>query len=174
MVDETQQEQFPIWSCAIYGSSCGAIGCVRHTDEENVEKLGVMKIVSVKGWMHLAIRKVKLLVPLLFIIVFVMEFSAGYYVSHVIGYVHTDAMSRVANAFYVLYSQDPHLGAIGFVWTPLPSLVELLFLLSYPIYPRACFVRPRRNTSCPLYLRRGLQCYSLVRVMSTGYHDGLV
>src|SRR5690606_20526499 len=35
----------------------------------------------------------------------------------------------------VLYSQDPHLGAIGFIWTPFPSLVEMIFLLVYPIYP---------------------------------------
>src|SRR5690606_5766592 len=51
------------------------------------------------------------------------------------GYMHSDAVSRVANAFYVLYSRDPHLGAIGFVWNPLPSLLELLPLLAYPIIP---------------------------------------
>jgi len=72
---------------------------------------------------------------LLFAAVWAPALAAGYGVSHVIGYVHTDAMSRVANAFYVLYSRDPHLGAIGFVWTPLPSLVELVFLLFYPLYP---------------------------------------
>lgn len=71
----------------------------------------------------------------IFFIVWGIEFAAGYYVSHIIGYVHTDAMSRVANAFYVLYSKDPHLGAIGFIWTPLPSFVELIFLLFYPLFP---------------------------------------
>lgn len=71
----------------------------------------------------------------LFLAVMALEFAAGYYVSHVIGYIHTDAMSRVANAYYVLYSRDPHLGAIGFIWTPLPSLVELVFLLFKPLYP---------------------------------------
>ncbi|SFL64321.1 Dolichyl-phosphate-mannose-protein mannosyltransferase [Paenibacillus sp. 1_12] len=71
----------------------------------------------------------------LFLLLFTLEFSAGYYVSHVIGYVHSDSMSRVANAFYVLYSRDPHLGAIGFVWNPLPSLMELLLLLPYPWFP---------------------------------------
>ncbi|MGG4396205.1 hypothetical protein ABEX25_18040 [Paenibacillus thiaminolyticus] len=72
---------------------------------------------------------------LVFAVVFVTEWIAGYYVSHHIGYVHTDAMSRVANAFYVLYSGDPHLGAIGFVWNPLPSLVEIAFLAFYPLFP---------------------------------------
>lgn len=36
-----------------------------------------------------------------------------------------DGISRVANAGYALFSKDPHLSAMGFVWGPLPSLVEL-------------------------------------------------
>jgi hypothetical protein len=40
-----------------------------------------------------------------------------------------DAVSRMANAFYVLYSRDPHLGAIGFVWNPLPSISVMPLLL---------------------------------------------
>ncbi|MCD9024485.1 glycosyltransferase family 39 protein [Cohnella silvisoli] len=71
----------------------------------------------------------------LFFFFFISEFSLGYYISHVIGYLHSDAISRVANAFYVLYSRDPHLGAIGFIWNPLPSLLELIPLLFYPLYP---------------------------------------
>lgn len=39
-----------------------------------------------------------------------------------------DATSRVANAGYVTASRDPHLSAIGFVWNPLPSLVEIPIL----------------------------------------------
>ena len=39
-----------------------------------------------------------------------------------------DAPSRVANAGFVLESRDPHLSAIGFVWNPLPSLVEVPIL----------------------------------------------
>lgn len=33
-----------------------------------------------------------------------------------------DALSRVGSAYYILFSRDPHLGAIGFVWNPLPAL----------------------------------------------------
>jgi hypothetical protein len=29
---------------------------------------------------------------------------------------NSDALSRTANAYYVLYSRDPHLAAIGFIW----------------------------------------------------------
>ena len=46
-----------------------------------------------------------------------------------------DAMSRTANGFYVLFSRDPHLGAIGFVWTPLTSVVDLFFLLFKGVWP---------------------------------------
>lgn len=50
--------------------------------------------------------------------------------------VFSDALSRVGNAYYVLYSRDPHLPAIGFVWNPLPSLVELPLLPFKAIWPQ--------------------------------------
>ncbi|GAB7036242.1 MULTISPECIES: hypothetical protein [Catenuloplanes] len=46
-----------------------------------------------------------------------------------------DSTSRVANAYYTLYSRDPHLAAIGFVWNPLPSLVLLPFLPLRHVFP---------------------------------------
>src|SRR5207247_1561770 len=46
-----------------------------------------------------------------------------------------DAWSRVGNAYYVLFSRDPHLAAIGFVWNPLPSLVELPLLPFAALWP---------------------------------------
>ena len=41
---------------------------------------------------------------------------------------NSDAISRTANAYYVLYSRDPHLAAVGFVWPPLLSFLELPLL----------------------------------------------
>lgn len=49
--------------------------------------------------------------------------------------VFPDAMSRVANGYYVLFSRDPHLAAIGFVWNPLPSLLTMPLLLATPLWP---------------------------------------
>jgi hypothetical protein len=46
-----------------------------------------------------------------------------------------DAMARVANAYYVTSSRDPHLAAIGFVWNPLPSLAEIPVLALHPLFP---------------------------------------
>jgi len=50
---------------------------------------------------------------------------------------NADALSRTTNASYVLFSRDPHLAAIGFVWPVLPSMLQLPFLpllhaLSHP------------------------------------------
>ncbi|NOU93077.1 hypothetical protein GC093_07490 [Paenibacillus sp. LMG 31456] len=72
---------------------------------------------------------------LLFLIVFSLEMGLGVYFAHIRQFVYYDAISRVANAFYVLYSRDPHLGAIGFVWNPLPSILELIPLLLWPVLP---------------------------------------
>ncbi|TMK20351.1 MAG: hypothetical protein E6G68_04770 [Actinobacteria bacterium] len=57
------------------------------------------------------------------VLVFVFHFVMG------------DAVARVANASYALYSRDPHLGAIGFVWPPLPTLVLMPLLPFKAIFP---------------------------------------
>ena len=46
-----------------------------------------------------------------------------------------DAPSRVANAGYTVMSRDPHLSAIGFVWNPLPSLVEIPLVSLHTWWP---------------------------------------
>jgi hypothetical protein len=45
-----------------------------------------------------------------------------------------DAVSRMANGFYVLYSRDPHLAAIGFVWNPGQSIADMVPLLFNPLW----------------------------------------
>lgn len=46
-----------------------------------------------------------------------------------------DALSRTANAAYILFSRYPHVGAVGFVWNPLPSLVQITTLPFYRWWP---------------------------------------
>ena len=46
-----------------------------------------------------------------------------------------DAVSREANGFYVLYSRDPHLAAVGFVWQPLQSMADMFFLIGNHLWP---------------------------------------
>lgn len=40
-----------------------------------------------------------------------------------------DGISRVANAGFTVLSRDPHLSAVGFVWNPLPSVIQIPFVL---------------------------------------------
>jgi hypothetical protein len=44
------------------------------------------------------------------------------------GSVPVDTWARVGNAYYVLFSRDPHLAAIGFVLSPVPTLAILPLL----------------------------------------------
>jgi hypothetical protein len=46
-----------------------------------------------------------------------------------------DAQARTANAYYVMFSRDPHLAAIGFVWNPLPSLSVIPVLALKVLWP---------------------------------------
>lgn len=46
-----------------------------------------------------------------------------------------DTLARTANAHFVLFSRDPHLGAIGFVWNPLPSLMSLPLVALKELWP---------------------------------------
>ena len=66
---------------------------------------------------------------------FLLYLALGGYLALVLHAFHGDAYSRVANAYYVLFSRDPHLAAMGFVWTPLPSLFELAFLPAKLVWP---------------------------------------
>lgn len=50
--------------------------------------------------------------------------------------IFADGVSRVANGYFVLFSRDPHLPAVGFVWNPLPSLLLL------PVLPFGHLFRP--------------------------------
>jgi hypothetical protein len=61
--------------------------------------------------------------------------AVGAYLTLTLHAMHGDAYSRVTNAYYVLFSRDPHLGAIGFVWSPLPSLIELLLVPLKLVWP---------------------------------------
>jgi hypothetical protein len=65
---------------------------------------------------------------IIFIVNLVLHIGLGYLFNQVLLLGNGDAYSRTANAYYVLYSRDPHLAAIGFIWPPLPSLLQLPLL----------------------------------------------
>ena len=51
------------------------------------------------------------------------------------GFLWNDALSRASSALMALYGTDPHLAAIGFVWMPLPTLVEMAWTPLYLLWP---------------------------------------
>lgn len=57
----------------------------------------------------------------------VLYAAVGYFLFRV-GYINPDATSRTGNAGYVVMSRFPHLGAVGFVWNPLPSFAQIPLL----------------------------------------------
>ena len=71
----------------------------------------------------------------LFVLSAILYMAAADYIVLHLHYMNGDAYSRVANAEYVIGSRDPHLGAIGFVWPPLPSFVDIPILLLQKWFP---------------------------------------
>jgi hypothetical protein len=72
---------------------------------------------------------------LAFVLALALYLLVGTYLTFGTTTVIGDAWSRVGNAYYVLFSRDPHLAAIGFVWNPLPSLAMMPVLLFSVIWP---------------------------------------
>lgn len=62
------------------------------------------------------------------IAVFLIEWGIGIWMGYN-GTLLGDAMSRTANAFYVFYSEPNNLTSMGLVWNPLPSMMQLPFVL---------------------------------------------
>ncbi len=50
-------------------------------------------------------------------------------------YLWGDGVSRSSSALIAIYSHDPHLAAIGFVWMPLPVLLEVVPVAFYRWWP---------------------------------------
>ncbi len=62
---------------------------------------------------------------LLFLLSFLVNFVTALLLYFVFFIGNRDAVSRTAHAYYVLFSREPSLAAIGFVWPPLPSLLQI-------------------------------------------------
>lgn len=69
----------------------------------------------------------------IFALVLILELAAVW-VCYSRGYYMSDALSKTANAYYVLLADPPNLASIGFVWNPLPSLLQIPILLLAPLW----------------------------------------
>lgn len=59
---------------------------------------------------------------MVFVLAAVTYLATAWYLNLFLHLKFVDAAAHVANAYYVFFSRDPHLAAIGFVWGPLPSI----------------------------------------------------
>ena len=60
---------------------------------------------------------------------------AGYWLEVRHGFILGDALARVSAAQSVLFSREPHLAAIGFIFTPLTAIVEVPVIAASPLLP---------------------------------------
>jgi hypothetical protein len=71
---------------------------------------------------------------IVFVLVFSAQFAFGVWMASR-GFRWGDAFYRSASALFVLHSGDPKLANIGFVWMPLPTLLNLPWAALYPVWP---------------------------------------
>ncbi|MDR3599037.1 MAG: hypothetical protein P4L49_00890 [Desulfosporosinus sp.] len=65
----------------------------------------------------------------IFCLVFFLEMAGGIYYGYFQQIVLNDAFSRTANAYYVLFIKPVRFASIGLVWNPLPSVLQLPFVV---------------------------------------------
>ncbi len=65
---------------------------------------------------------------IVFVFLFMAEFTYGVYLGYFKNVLLGDAVSRTANAFYVLFCKPYRFASIGLVWNPLPSVLQLPFV----------------------------------------------
>lgn len=79
-------------------------------------------------------RRLNFAMLLVGLVVLIAELAAAYVVLYENHRVMNDAIARTANAYYVLYIKPSKLASIGFVWNPLPSLLQIPILLFAPYW----------------------------------------
>lgn len=61
--------------------------------------------------------------------------AVGYWLQVQNGFIIGDSLARVAASQSALFSREPHLAAIGFIFTPLTALVQLPMIAISPLWP---------------------------------------
>jgi hypothetical protein len=70
---------------------------------------------------------------IIFVLVFAAQLAFGVWMSSR-GFRWGDAFYRSTSALFALHSADPKLADIGFVWMPLPALLNLPWTALYPVW----------------------------------------
>lgn len=103
-----------------------------------------------------------------FFAAFVVYAAVGYWLQVRQGFIIGDALSRVTAAQSVLFSRDPHLAAIGFIFTPLTALVQVPFLLLTPIWPEIAERAFSATLMSSIFMAGGV-----IQIMGMGLDRGL-
>lgn len=70
---------------------------------------------------------------LFFSISFTIFIIAAYFLVFKLQFIYGDALSRTFHAYSVFFGNQPKLASIGFVWPPIPTLVQLPLVLISPL-----------------------------------------
>lgn len=92
----------------------------------------------------------------------------GYWLQARNGFILGDALSRVAAAQSVLFSREPHLAAIGFIFTPLTAMAQLPAIALSPLWPDVT----ERALSGSV-MSAAFMAGAVVQIMSMGTDRGL-
>jgi hypothetical protein len=104
-----------------WASSGGEQLSLRHPDIQHMKRSQSQK--SSRFW----IKALVLLVP------FLLFVAVACYMVFGLHFLYGDALSRTFHAYAVFFGNDPKLAAIGLVWPPVPTLVQLPFVLIAPL-----------------------------------------
>ncbi len=105
---------------------------------------------------------------LAFAVPFAVYLAAGYWLEVRNGFILGDALARVSASQSVLFSRDPHLAAIGFIFTPLTAMVQIPIIAASPLVP-ALSERALSATVMSALFMAG----AVVQVLSMGIDRGL-
>lgn len=110
-------------------------------------------------------RRLKLLV---FTAAVLMYLAAGYWLQVHNGFIVGDSLSRVFAAQSVIFSRQPHLAAIGFIFTPLTALVQLPAILLSPLWSAMA-----ENAYSGTIMSAVFMAGAAVQILSMGLDRGL-
>ena len=84
------------------------------------------------------------------------------------GFIIGDTLARVSSAQSVLFSRDPHLGAIGFIFTPLTAMLQIPMIALSPLFPDLS-ARAYSGSVVSAFFMAG----AVVQILSMGTDRGL-
>ena len=84
-----------------------------------------------------------------------------------------DALARTSDAVFVTIGRDPHLGAIGFYWPPLPQLIQAPFVPVLAPFGHADLAGPFASALCTALTVPVLSRLGIRLGLSTGVRFGI-